>query len=362
MPNVLPFSLRVKVIAHLVEGTSIRATGRLLEVDKDAVMKLGVTVGLACLVLHDRLVKGLRCALLECDEVWAYVGRHQRRLLATDPATWGDRYTLFAIDPVSKLVPSFLTGRRDGDAALAFARDLRARVTGKPQVSVDGWPGWPDAFHKAFGWNGVNLGASVKEYENDATPKDPGRKYSPGRVKRVEKRALLGMPDESLISTSLAERVNLTTRMHQRRLTRLTNAYSKKPENLTAAVALHFAWYNFVRVHETIGTTPAVAAGLVEAPWSLAELVAAALAVAEEQPEPPAPAPAPMGPPEPSGSPASLPSWEGWRPMTQTTLPGVDHAPANDVAPAAVDGGESEGDDGPVTVRDPAPWGDRAAE
>jgi hypothetical protein len=128
-------------------------------------------------------VKGVRASLLECDEVWAYVGRHQRCLLATDPAQWGDRYTLFATDPVSKLVPSFLTGRRDGDAALAFARDVRARILGKPQVSVDGWPCWYEAFRTAFGWNGVDLGASIKEYDNEATPKDPGRKYSPGWVK-----------------------------------------------------------------------------------------------------------------------------------------------------------------------------------
>jgi hypothetical protein len=155
-----------------------------------------------------------------------------------------------------------------------------------------------------------------------------------------------------LISTSLAERVNLTTRMHQRRLTRLTNAYSKKPENLTAAVGLHFAWYNFVRVHETIGTTPAVAAGLAEAPWSLAELVAAALEIAEETPQPTAPAPAPV--PQSPERPPSLPSPETWREMVQEPLPGVD-ALGNDIE-------ASVGEDGPETTRDPVPWGDMAAE
>ena len=357
MANVLSFQARVAVIAHLVQGTRIRATAKLCEVDKDAVMRLGVIVGLACLVLHDRLMTGVRSALLEVDEVWAYVGRHDRRRLAKDPPEFGDHYTMFAIDPVSKLVPSFLTGRRNPDTALSFACDLRNRVMGKPQVSVDGWPHWPEAFRKAFGWSGVDLGACLKEYENDSTPKDPARKYSPGRVKSVEKRPLLGCPAMDAVSTALAERLNLTTRMHMRRLTRLTNAYSKKAENLRAAVGLHFAWYNMVRVHETIGTTPAVAAGLVAAPWSLPELVAAALAIAEETPEAPAPAPAPA-PHGPSTPWPPFATWATWRAPVQLPLPGVDAANDNGKAPAVqVD----EEEEAPVTMRDPIPYGEGAA-
>ena len=126
MANVLSFQARVAVIAHLVQGTSIRATAKLCEVDKDAVMRLGVIVGLACLVLHDRLMTGVRSALLEVDEVWAYVGRHDRRRLAKDPPEFGDHYTMFAIDPVSKLVPSFLTGRRNPDTARPRSSPMRA--------------------------------------------------------------------------------------------------------------------------------------------------------------------------------------------------------------------------------------------
>jgi IS1 family transposase len=353
--NVLRFSIRVKVIAHLVTGCSIRATAQLCGVDKDAVMKLGADVGRACLVLHARLVRGVPAALLECDEVWAYVGRHERRKLPKDPAEWGDNYTMFAIDPVSKLVPSFLTGPRDLATATAFACDLRSRIVGKPQISIDGWPSWPEAFRRAFGWSGCNLGVCIKEYENDNDARDPARKYSPGRVKSVTKRAALGCPDEGSISTALAERLNLTTRMSMRRLTRLTNAYSKKRENLVAAVGLHFMHYNFVRVHEAIGTTPAVAAGIADAPWSLDELVGAALEIAESTPGPKAPAPAPVSP-EPS-TPAPLPTWETWREPVQLGLPGVDAA--NDNAALAE---SAEDDEGPVTVREPMPWGDRAAE
>lgn len=277
MSNVLPFRVRVRVIAHLVEGCGIRPTSRLCGVDKDAVMALGLLIGLGCMRLHDKLVRGVRMSLGECDEIWAYVGRHERRKIDSDPPEYGDNYTMFCVDAVSKLIPSYLTARRDAANALTFARDLRKRIIGRPQISIDGWPHWPDAFCKAFGWSGVDLGVVIKEYDNDTNPKDPARKYTPGRVKNIIKRPVLGCPRDEDISTALAERVNLTTRMQQRRLTRLTNGYSKKRENLVAALGLHFFYYNFVRVHEAIGTTPAVAAGIADHPWSLAEMVAAAL-------------------------------------------------------------------------------------
>ena len=349
--NVLSFALRVKIVNHLVEGCGIRPTARLCGADKDAVMHLGVLVGEGCALLHDKLVRNVRASILECDEVWAYVGKHARRKLPTDPEVWGDHYTLFGTDPVSKLVPSYLTtASRDVASGTVFACDLRKRVVGKPQVNVDGWPHWPECFRRAFGWNGVDLGVIVKEYENDTDPTNPARKYSPGRVKSVSKRPALGVPDLAAVSTSLAERVNLTTRMQQRRLTRLTNAYSKKPENLRAAMALHFMHYNFVRVHEALGTTPAVAAGLADAPWSLSEMVAAALDAIERKPETPAPAPAPA-PTEPT-TPAPLPTWGTWRAPVQGKLPGVDRASANDAG---------DDDDAPATVRDPIPWGEGAA-
>ncbi len=353
MANVLPFALRCKIIAHLVEGNSIRTTGRLCGADKDAVMKLGVVIGLACLTLHARLVTGVQMAIGEVDEVWAFCGRHARRVRPTDPPEFGDHYTLFCLDAVSKVVPSFLTGVRDGDTALAFARDLRARTVGKPQISVDGWQGWPGAFRRAFGWNGVNLGECVKEYQNETDPRDPARKYSPGRVKSVTKRPLLGVPNMDDVSTAMAERLNLTARMQQRRLTRLTNAYSKKAENLRAAIALHFFWYNFVRVHETIGTTPAVAAGLASAPWSIADLVAAALDVAAETPEAPTPAPAPAPNDRTTDPPALDPAT--WREPVQLALPGLlDAANDNGTAPAV----EVDEDEAPVTMRDPVPYGE----
>jgi hypothetical protein len=217
---------------------------------------------------------------------------------------------MFAIDPTSKLIPSFLTGPRDLATATTFARDLHARIIGKPQISVDGWPHWQDAFLTAFGWAGCNLGACVKEYQTDADPRDPDRKYTPSRVKSIEKRPLLGAPHEAAISTAIAERMNLTGRMQQRRLTRLTNAYSKKRENLVAAIGLHFMHYNFVRMHEALGTTPAVAAGLAAAPWSIGDLVEAALRVAARLLRPCRPLRPPPNPPR---------NWSGWAGGTRRT-------------------------------------------
>ena len=318
MANVLPFSRRVEVIAHLVEGMSIRGTARLCRVDKDAAMHLGVRVGLGCLNLHDRLIRGVRMALGEVDELWAYVGRHEKRKRATDPEAFGDAYTMFALDAVTKLVPAFRTGPRDLGTAVAFMIDLRRRVIGKPQLSVDGWIQWPEAVRRAFGFRGCDLGVVVKQYQGEGNPDDSERRYSPGRIRRMEKDAAIGEPDMDRISTSLAERVNLTARMSQRRLTRLTNAYSKKRENLCAAIGLHFAHYNLVRVHDSIGTTPAVRAGLAEIPWSLAELVREALA-AEPMPPPPVPV-VPLDPT--TGEP--LPTWETWQPMAQQDLLNVD--------------------------------------
>lgn len=284
--NLLPFAIRLRIIAMLVEGASIRATARLCGVNKDTVMYLGLVVGLGCLALHDRLVQGVPMAIGEVDEVWAYVGRHAKRVRATDPPEWGDAYTLFAIDTITKLVPAFLTGRRDLETATTFMHDLRARIIGKPQLSVDGWPQWPDAVRRAFGHHGCDLALILKEYQIEGNPDDPTRRQNTGRVKRMKKRVLYGLPSLQSAGTSIAERLNLTTRMGQRRLARLTNAFSRKRENLRAALGLHFAYYNLVRVHETIKTTPAVRAGIVEAPWSLADLVREALAAT-----PPAPVP-----------------------------------------------------------------------
>lgn len=174
MANVLPFPVRSRIIRTLVEGNSIRSTSRLTNADKDVVMRLGATVGEGCQKLHDRLVHDVHTGPIEVDETWNFVGRHERRKQPNDPKSWGDQYTLFALDADSKLVPSYVTGKRELGTATTFMRDLHSRVAGKPQVSVDGWPHWIESLRRSFGYQGVDAGSIVKEYQKecagDSTP------------------------------------------------------------------------------------------------------------------------------------------------------------------------------------------------
>lgn len=277
MANVLSLTKRAHVIRALCEGTSIRATARLCGVYKETVMNLGRDVGLGCMKLHDRLVGDIKSNYIEIAECWAFVGSKEKNRRKGAPREYGDAYTMFAIDIDTKLVPSYKTGKRTLDAATKFMGDLRKRVKGTPQISVDGWPHWIESVRRTFGHNGCHLGQTVKEYAKKSDTSTPERKYSPSRVKTVSRTKVYGSPEEEMISTAIAERCNMTSRMSQRRLTRLTNGYSKKLKHLKAAIALHFMYYNFVREHETLKTTPAVKARLAKKPWTMEELVQAAL-------------------------------------------------------------------------------------
>jgi hypothetical protein len=285
VPNVLPFKVRARVVQTLLEGNSIRSTGRLTKTQKNVAMRVGVTVGQGCAKLHDKLVQHVPAGVYEVDETWGYVGRHERRLLKTDPPYFGDQYTMFAMDADSKLIPSYRVGKRTLTTATAFMHDFRARVDGKPQITFDGWAPWIEATRRSFGHRGADVGSTVKEYQKECHPDDTSRGC--GRVKSQVKSTVFGSPDLGRTSTSQAERYNLTSRMTDRRLTRLTNGYSKKVENLAASAALHVMWYNFGRVHDTLGTTPAIKAGLTDHVWSVEELTKAALVeMGADNPEP----------------------------------------------------------------------------
>jgi IS1 family transposase len=186
-----------------------------------------------------------------------------------DRSRLGDQWTFVALDPETKLVPTYRVGKRSRANAVAFMSDLSGRLTNRVQISSDALSTYVDAVERAFGAD-VDYGQAVKFY--DADPIGPGR-YSPPRVISSERNVIVGNPDEAYISTSLVERQNLTMRKSMRRFTRLTNAFSKKVENLQAAVALHFAHYNLVRIHKTLRMTPAMAAGVENRLWSLEELV-----------------------------------------------------------------------------------------
>ena len=315
--NALPMGVRVRVVSSLVEGVSLRGTGRMTDVGREAVTALLLRMGDGCERLHDARMRDLRCDVLELDEAWSFVFKKQGHLAEDDPAEYGDAYTWIAIDADTKLVPCFRVDKRSTAAAHAFAAELRARVVGKPQITSDGFKAYLGAIENSFGTR-VNYAQISKEYygdESDDAPRDD-RRYSGRRVKRSLKRPITGTPDEARISTCFVERQNLTLRMGMRRFTRLTNAFSKRVKNLRAAVNLHFAHYNFCRVHMTLRVTPAMEAGLTDHVWTIEELVTAALAA---EVAPPLALPTP---PEKGARFGRLPSGDGPLPG-QLALPGV---------------------------------------
>jgi IS1 family transposase len=274
MANVISREKQIMVLKCLVEGMSIRGTERLMDVSRETVLSLLVRVGEGCARLLDGAVRGLSCERIECDEIWAFVQKKQRRVTELDNmAEVGDCWTFVAFDPDTKLVASHLVGKRSRTNTYAFINDLASRLRNRVQISTDGLEMYKGAIASTFG-SEVDFGIIVKSYE--AEPIGPGR-YSPPRVTEVEKTAMIGYPEEELISTSGVERQNLTMRMQIRRMTRLTNAHSKTLRNHKAATALHFAYYNFARTNEAIRCTPAMAAGLTERVWSMGELLDAAL-------------------------------------------------------------------------------------
>jgi IS1 family transposase len=268
--NRVPLARRVQIINALVEGNSIRSTERMTGTHRDTICRLLVEVGDGCAQLMDEQMRDLRCRRIEVDEIWAYVAKKQRHLTPRDdPRRVGDQYTFVALDPETKLVPSYLVGKRDLPTATAFMADLADRLANRVQLSSDALAAYVEATERAFG-AGIDYGQIVKFYE--AEPVGRGR-YSPPHVVGAERTIIVGNPDQAHISTSLIERQNLTMRMSMRRFTRLTNAFSKKVENLRAAVSLHFAHYNFVRVHRSLRVTPAMEAKVTQRLWSLDELV-----------------------------------------------------------------------------------------
>ena len=259
-------------VSMLCEGSSIRSVERMTGIHRDTVMRLGVRVGLACRTLLDETMRELPCKALEVDEIWGFVGKKQRNVSAADSSDKGDVWTWVAIDPETKAVPVFHVGKREASDADAFMASVAARMTNRIQITSDGLSSYPAAIESAFG-NEVDYGQIVKAYASTEVH-ESGRRYSPPRLESIRREAIFGKPDPDLISTSIVERQNLTMRMHMRRLTRLTNAFSKKLENFQAAVALHFGYYNFVKVHSSIRCTPAMAVGASSRLWSVADLVA----------------------------------------------------------------------------------------
>lgn len=269
--NKLSRTKQTQVISALIEGNSIRATVRMTGVAKDTVTKLLVSVGNACAEYHDRKVRHLKARRIQCDEIWQFCYAKQKNVPAEKHGQfgYGDVWTWVAIDADTKLVPSYMVGRRDLPTARVFIDDLAGRLANRVQLTTDGLRVYLDAVEGAFGCD-VDYAMLVKLYGNDA---EAETRYSPAECIGCESAAISGLPNPRHISTSYVERQNLTMRMQMRRFTRLTNAFSKKVENLMAAVALHYMQYNFCRVHQTLRVTPAMQAGLTDHVWSLEEML-----------------------------------------------------------------------------------------
>jgi len=278
MANVLSTDKQIAIIGALAEGSSIRSIERITDVHRDTIMRLGVRVGKGCTAIMDAKMRNLPCTRLEMDEIWGFIGKKERHLRPDDDQQFGNVWTFCAIDAETKLVPAFRVGKeRDVPTAAAFVLDVADRMKNRVQISTDGLKSYVDAIDWAFGGKGVDYGQIIKTYGTEESI-EAQRRYSAPKISASEKKAVYGRPDFDLISTSYVERLNGTTRLHMRRLTRLTYAFSKKRENFEAAVGLHFAYYNFVRRHSTVRCTPAMAAGVEQSFWSVGELVEAAMA------------------------------------------------------------------------------------
>ncbi len=270
--NKLPLAKRVQILHLLVEGNSLRATARITDTAFNTVAKLFVDAGRACAAYQDEVLRDLPCKRVQLDEIWSFVYAKQKNVATAKaaPEDAGDIWTWVAIDADTKLVPTWYVGKRTADDAADFIADLADRLANRVQLTTDGHKPYLEAVEDAFG-AGIDYAQLIKVYGPD-----PGaeRRYSPPVCTGTDVRIISGDPDPERISTSYVERQNLTMRMGMRRFTRLTNAFSKKAENLAHNIALHFMHYNFCRVHQTLRVTPAMEAGLSDHVWEIEELVA----------------------------------------------------------------------------------------
>lgn len=266
----LSIDKQAAVVGALVEGASIRSTERMTGVHRDSIMRLVAKVGRGCDRLMEENVRGFQPHELQLDELWAFVGKKRTHVRdADDRREVGDFWTWVAIDPKTKLVPHVHVGKRTERDAVDFMQELRRRVEGRVQISTDKLAAYRWAIRLAWG-DDVDYGRIVKRFQ--VSPSPAGR-YSPARCVGVDRQVMFGDPDPAKISTSIVERSHLNTRMQCRRFTRLTNGFSKRVDGLRAAVSLHYAAHTFVRTNATIKTTPALAAGVTDRKWSVAELV-----------------------------------------------------------------------------------------
>ena len=269
--NKLPLATRVQILSMLVEGSSLRSISRVAGVSINTVTKLLVDAGTECATFHDEKVRKVAAKRVQCDEIWSFVFAKEKNVKGAKaaPDGAGSVWTWTALDSDSKMMLTWWVSDRTRDTGYLFLRDLESRLANRIQLTSDGHGAYIEGADAAFG-GGVDFAQLVKIYRE--TTVAPGR-YSPAECVGAKKKVITGNPDIEYVSTSHAERQNLTMRMSMRRFTRLTNAFSKKFENHCHSLALYFCWYNWMRKHKTVGTTPAIAAGLTKDVMTMADLV-----------------------------------------------------------------------------------------
>ena len=252
----------------------MRSVSRLADVSINTVAKLLTDAGKFCTAFHDDKVRGVKATRVQCDEIWSFTAAKQKNVASMkNPVEGaGDTWTWTGIEADTKLIVSWLVGGRDGEYAMAFMDDLRSRIENRVQLTTDGHKAYVMAVEDAFGAD-VDFAQLVKMYGTLGQTKEEHRRYSPADCTGIRKERVTGNPDMKHVSTSYIERANLTMRMHMRRFTRLTNAFSKKLENHMHAVSLHFMFYNFCKIHLSLRVTPAMEAGIAEHVWSMEEVV-----------------------------------------------------------------------------------------
>jgi IS1 family transposase len=271
--NKLDSTKRAQVVAALVEGNSIRSTSRMTNVARNTVSSLLVELGAVCSEFLNKALVNLPCKRIQCDEIWSFVYAKQKNVTQkiAERRIAGDVWTWVAMDADTKLVCSYLVGKRDAGSATEFVQDLANRLANRVQLTTDGYKLYMNAIVDAFS-NDIDYGILHKVYGRDIP--EGAERYSPSKCIGCEKKEAIGSPDPKHISTSYVERQNLTMRMQMRRFTRLTNAFSKKLENHVAAIALHYMHYNFCRIHQTLRITPAMATGVSDHVWEVSEIIA----------------------------------------------------------------------------------------
>ena len=256
--NKLKLEKQILVASMLVEGNSIRSIERITGVNRNTIMRLGITLGEKARELSDSFMTDIKCNLLQVDEIWSFVGKKRRNLSLKErrQGELGDQYIFVALDSETKLVPHFEVGKRNIQTTMHFLEELKKRISTRFQLTTDSFRAYAYAVEYVFG-RGIDYAQLHKHYGD--TPESEKR-YSPANIIRISRKLILGEPDPKHISTSYVERQNLTMRMSMRRLTRLTNAFSKKLYSLQCSVSLHFFYYNFMRIHQSLRVTPAMEA------------------------------------------------------------------------------------------------------